>query len=309
MAQDFCCPVCDRHGLAPDCECCPQCDADLTCFQDLDRLRTESASPGTKKRVEDISPNHFTRISMFTCVFSGVIALAILSFTMGRFDRRLAGMDKTIAIAIHNKGLQQAMSTARLHINELKISHENSIFRIEKAVKGNAIEIEHTGSRVTSLEEELNKHIAAVLSKEINRISVIPPAAVSAITTPPFSDNAFLYYTRKTDTLWAISRRFYGDGKYYPLIMEQNPHLDISNITVGREIRLISDPDPRMLADMYRRKTEWKNGMLLWRHNVQPEETRDSIYTRFSAPGAPGQVFFDSGEKIVPFNTIKIILQ
>ncbi len=306
MTEEISCPVCDRRGLLPDCKCCPQCDADLACFQDLDRLRAESGAPATKDCAVDIPTNRFARIFVFACVFSGVMAIAAVSFFMGRFDRRLAGMDKTISVATHDKGLQQDVDTAHLHINKLEVHYKDSFFRLEKAVKGNAIEIERTGAMITNLEKGLDKRFAAVLSQ---RADIISPAAVSKMTAPSCPDNTFLYYARKTDTLWAIAHRFYGNGKYYPLIMEQNPHLIISNITEKSEMQIISNPDPVILADMYCRKTERKKGILLWRHVVQPGETRDSIYTRFTAPGAPRQVFFDTGAKIVPFEMIKIILR
>ena len=285
MAKDFCCPVCERHGLELDCEQCPQCDADLTCFRDLESLRKECA--------EYVSPTRFAgRGVFFVCVFGGVLVLVVVSFFMERFDRRLAGIDKIIAVSNQDKGLQRDISTVRLHISELKINYEDSFFRLEEAVKGNGAKIKRIGSRLTGLEEVMNGRIAAVSEKEKKR-----------------TDDTFFYYARKTDTLWAIARRFYGDGKYYPLIMEQNPHLVIGDITPGQRMQIISDPDPVMLADIYSRKTEWKNGMLLWSHVVQPEETRDSIYARFRAPGASGPVFFDDGVKIVPLETIRIILQ
>lgn len=248
MTEEFCCPVCERHGLAPDCECCPQCDADLTCFQDLDRLGTEGATAAIAERVAVAPAHSFVGIAMFACVFSIVIALVSLSFIAGRFERRLAGMDKTMVVAGDDKGLQQDVATVRLHINQLRINYESFIY-------------------------------------------------------------TFHYHARKTDTLWGIALRFYGNGKYYPLIMERNPHLVISDITAGRAMQIISDPDPEMLADMYHEKTEWGNGMLLLRHVIQPGETRASIHARFAAPGETRQVFFDADAKIVPLEIIRIILR
>lgn len=248
MTEEFCCPVCERYGLAPDCECCPQCDADLTCFQDLDRLGTKNAAPNIKGDAAVVPPNRFARIAMFACVFSAVIALVCMSFIIGRFEKRFVRIDKSMAVTACDKAPRQDVSTGRLHINQLKINYEGFIY-------------------------------------------------------------TFHYHARKTDTLWGIARRFYGNGKYYPLIMEHNPHLVISDITAGRAMRIISDPDPAMLADMYREKTEWRNSMLLLRHVIQPGETRDSIYARFAAPGTTGQVFFDADAKIVPLEIIRIILR
>jgi len=310
MTEEHCCPVCERQGLVPECECCPQCDADLTCFQALDRLHTENTVPEKKEDAGGVTPGRFAGIALFASVFSGVIALAVLSFIMGRFDKRLAGQNNHITAAIHGMELQQNVSTTRLRIRELKVHHEASLSRMEAAVKNNRADIMRIDARLNNLEEELDRRVTAVLSNEKKLpTDSIPSEAVTEIEVPPVSARTFLYHTRKTDTLWAIARRFYGDGKYYPLIMEQNPHLLISDITEGQEVRILAEPDPKMLAETYRRKTEWKKGMLLFKYVVQPEDTRDSIYARFAAPGATGKLFFDTGADIVPFNTIRIILQ
>ncbi len=289
MMEERVCPVCERQGLT-DCDNCPQCDADLTCFQALEQLHTEQAVPTVQESTEKIVPPNRSGVKgiVYACFLGAVLVLVALSFIMGRFERRLTGMDNTIVAAINVQGLQQDVSTSRIRINKLQINYEASISRMEKGVRDNGVEIKRIDADLTSLNGELEERFAAVSPKE--------------------KDDTFLYYARKTDTLWGIARRFYGKGKYYPFIMEQNPHLAIRDSIVGSRMKLISDSDPVMLANMYSRKTEWKNGTLLWKYVVQPKDTQDSIYDRFIVPGTSGQVFFDADVKIIPFETINIIL-
>ncbi|NOQ47229.1 MAG: hypothetical protein GQ559_11280 [Desulfobulbaceae bacterium] len=312
MEQEFSCPVCGRRGLLPDRECCPQCDADLTCFQALDTLVIGSASSGTKDRIEHGRPNRFFGIAMFVFLFGIAMALVVLSFIMGNFDRRLAELNTTISTAIHDNVLQQDAGTISLaleKINKMQIESADAFRQAEKAMTATAVKTDRIASRIKVLDEGLDKRIAAVFSKEAGEQHVVhTPAAVKEMVTITHPDNTFLYHAGETDTLWSIAHRFYGDGKYYPVIMEQNPHLVISDINGESKVRLFSDPDPVTLAGIYREKTEWKNGMLLWKHDVQPGETRESIYASFSPPGASGQVFFDVDPKFFLNNTIRIIL-
>lgn len=312
MEQEFFCPVCGRRGLLPDSECCPQCDADLTCFQALDALVTGSDSSGKEDRIEHGRPNRFFGIALFAFFFGITMALVALSLIMGSFDRRLAELNTTINTATHGNVPQQDTGTISLalkKINEMQIESADALRQAEKAMTANADKIDRIASRIKVLDEGLDMRIAAVFSKEAGGQEVVhTPAAAKEMVTITHPDSTFLYHAGETDTLWGIAHRFYGDGKYYPVIMEQNPHLVISDINGESKVRLFSDPDPVSLAGIYREKTEWKNGMLLWKHDVQPGETRESIYARFSPPGEPGQVFFDADPKIFLNNTIRVIL-
>lgn len=289
MTEEIVCPVCERRGLAPGCECCPQCDADLTCFQALDRLCAEQTA-STAQRGE-LPPNRSsTGLPVYASVIGAVLAFVALSFIMGRFDRRLEGTGTAINAAIHNREEQQDVrSVGRLHIHKLQVNYKDSFSRMEEVLQGHDTEIKRTDTALVSLKGELEDRLTAVVSKEKD-------------------ENTFVYYVRKRDTLWGIARRFYGEGKYYPFIMEQNPHLVIGNITEGSRMQLISNSDPVVLANRYDRKTEWKNGTLLWKYLVQKEDTEDSIYARFVGSETDRKVFFDAGVQIVPAETVRIIL-
>jgi hypothetical protein len=121
-----------------------------------------------------------------------------------------------------------------------------------------------------------------------------------------WSEKTFLYLIKESDTLWDLAEHFYGDGKYYPVIMEQNPGLVISNIHDEEILRLFNERT--VLEDIYTRRIEWRDGLVLWKHKVRAGETRKSIENRFASPGAAGSVFYEKTPNIHPGATVRIIL-
>ncbi len=121
-----------------------------------------------------------------------------------------------------------------------------------------------------------------------------------------WSERTFLYLIKETDTLWDLAERFYGDGKYYPVIMEQNPGLVISNIHDEEILRLFNERT--VLEDIYKRRIEWRDGFVLWKHKVGAGETRQSIERRFASPGSSGRVFYEKVPSLHPGATVRIIL-
>ena len=122
-----------------------------------------------------------------------------------------------------------------------------------------------------------------------------------------WSKKTFLYLAKKTDTLWDLAKQFYGDGKYYPVIMELNPDLAFSHIEDDKSVRFFSDR--AVLHDMYNHRIEWRQGMMLWKHKVLAGETRQVIERRFTSPQSLGRVLYDKNSLMYPGALIRIILQ
>lgn len=121
-----------------------------------------------------------------------------------------------------------------------------------------------------------------------------------------WSEKTFLYLVKETDTLWDLAERFYGDGKYYPVIMEQNPGLVISRLHDEEILRLFNDRD--VLKDIYSHRIERRNGLTLWKHQVLAGENRQSIEKRFASPGAAGKVLYEKEPNIYPGAVVRVIL-
>jgi hypothetical protein len=120
--------------------------------------------------------------------------------------------------------------------------------------------------------------------------------------------STFVYHAQDGETVWELAERFYGEGKYYPLIMELNPHILQGSVRGGgKKVRILADR--RQAAALYQRNTEQRDGLLLWRHKVRPGETWQSIYARFFPPKYSGMVFYPGDQNVVPGSTVKIILR
>jgi hypothetical protein len=122
----------------------------------------------------------------------------------------------------------------------------------------------------------------------------------------PLSAETFLYEAQDGESLQDIAERFYGDRRYYPVILDQNPYL-ISNINSGNWMRLFADA--RSAAALYVRRTVQIDGLLLWKYKVQPGETWRTIYARFFPPRYSGRVFYEKDPMIEPGRTVLIILR
>ncbi len=130
---------------------------------------------------------------------------------------------------------------------------------------------------------------------------------LSRQATRATSSALFFYQAQDGETVWELAERFYGEGKYYPVIMELNPQIFKGSVKGSSKVRLFADR--RQAAAQYRRKTEQRDGLLLWKHKVQPGETWQSLYARFFPPRYSGRVFYPGDQKVAPGNTVNIILR
>ncbi|MGR0481856.1 MAG: hypothetical protein ACTFAL_10775 [Candidatus Electronema sp. V4] len=117
---------------------------------------------------------------------------------------------------------------------------------------------------------------------------------------------SFSYLIKDGETAWDIAERFYGDRKYYPVVMEQNPHIFLGFIRKNSMVRLFADR--REAASLYQRKIEQRDGLLLWSYEVRPGETWRSIYARFFLPRYSGMIFYGD-QDVAPGKTVRIILR
>ncbi len=124
-------------------------------------------------------------------------------------------------------------------------------------------------------------------------------------TVPPTS-STFSYLVKDGETAYDIAERFYGDRKYYPVLMEQNPHIFLGFIRRNSIVRLFADR--RAAAAFYERRIEHQDGLMLWKYTVLPGETWRSIYARFFLPRYSGMVFYGD-QNIAPGKTVRIILR
>lgn len=164
-----------------------------------------------------------------------------------------------------------------------------------------------TSETVTLLEPVLRKTRTDTLGEDsTSEGQHASHASQPLLPEKQWAEKTFLYLVKETDTLWDLAERFYGNGKYYPVIMEQNPRLVISNIHDEESLRLFNDRSA--LKELYSSRIEWRDGLTLWKHQVQAGETRQSIEKRFASPGDSDRVFYKRKPDISPGAIVRVIL-
>ena len=362
MADTVTCPVCERPGVPGKSKSCPQCDADLTCFQALETLSkntTATSAEGTPKTAENSSSG--TRRAVLLPVLLLVFIAALFSVYILKTQNYTADLkQQMIILKTDLQVAEQQVEEAKQALCVLPESErmggvEEDTFEEDDPLvyaedlaaeasaegedKDSPEEIKETGQEEkqevqvagsapvrsknqTGTEADVKETIANQ-KKNVSRVPVVVEAVAKKkrpmqITSqestlfPPeehWPEKTFLYLVKETDTLWELAERFYGDGKYYPVIMEQNPGLIISDIEAEKSLRLLNDR--ALLKDMYSRRIEWRDGMMLWRHTVQPGETRQIIEDRFAPSGfsrSSGRVLYQENASVYPGAIIRVIL-
>lgn len=63
--------------------------------------------------------------------------------------------------------------------------------------------------------------------------------SLQAEARKPERELHFIGYTvKKGDTLWGISKKFYNNGRYYPVLLRFNPHIKADKLRIGSRIRI-----------------------------------------------------------------------
>ncbi len=89
----------------------------------------------------------------------------------------------------------------------------------------------------------------------------------------------FWYTTSDNDTLWDISKRFYGDGRNYPVLMAMNPNRDIFEIEAGQRLKILKDQ--KEVSNIYHQFVEKKDQALYFWYQVREGDTPESLSKKF----------------------------
>lgn len=266
------CPVCEKSGVAEGISHCPQCNADLECFQlldDLDENRIKS---------QDNSPNNSysnvqTHRGIFAVFFIALFMLALFALQTYYF---------------HSKMVQQTQQIHQLseHLLKYKEQYEqatgnrdilNKISSLEQSLKkipgtvNPAISKKNDSSQPKAPSADY-KQLLTLITKLDNSLSLLLADTTNRNTVPAVQDAAkkpqqkpeqkpeqgnnnhihhnslefISYRSKENDTLWSISKHFYGMGIYYPVILKINPGLTIYNHENYGIIKIIKDKSQLM---------------------------------------------------------------
>jgi len=405
MSKTRACPVCGRPGLPPNCASCPQCDADLTCFQALDSLASspaaaQNAAPPKRRFL-------WTALAAVALLLLAGLAVSMKS-RLSELDRQLAELktaelraaaenkpeppasapetaaeqvplppeskiqidarvrivdereaaqakeksskqpapagQKVIAEAEEKTAARQAVKTAAGRQEKAADETPKVVSEVirqpeedDEKLVGSILPPLPAGAAEVPAAESAAAAVQAKTAEDAEQLAVLPdtppvllkpgfrkhrvrPAVSEAVASPrpadeptqpaaapePPRSGAFSYLVKDGETAWDIAERFYGDRKYYPVLMEQNPHIFLGFIRKNSTVRLFADR--REAAALYQRKIEQREGLLLWSHEVKPGETWRSIYARFFLPRYSGMIFYGD-QDVAPGKTVRIILR
>ncbi|MBW2738829.1 MAG: LysM peptidoglycan-binding domain-containing protein [Deltaproteobacteria bacterium] len=242
MTSETVCPVCGLSSIPSDRAQCPQCDADLTCFMVLDSLYDEPVRKNIGSRKQVILLVAASLVLGLICVMS-----AYQLYLLKQLENRILDRKTSFIDAGPDAGLKRfVIDQSRPHTNG---APEN------KAVIETKEDIKELSVPVKPLEKT---DIGAGLAED---------------------SKFWTYGATEKDTLWDISKKYYGSGAYYPVLLEHNSHLEIYDIGDRIQIKILKDT--AMARDIYKKITKKKGNSIYWYYTVAEGDTIQSIAGKF----------------------------
>jgi LysM repeat protein len=270
VASGTTCPICGLERIASEQSKCPQCDADLSCFRILDSLPDELVMERSGSKRQFI----FMVVAILLLGLSAALAL----FQTYRLEE------------IELRALDQQSYPVGIKIDRERPARSQSMPKPDGAAGTRALSQAIEGMKKSSV---LKKH----------------PGKLDTWSGPLKGVDVWIYVATGKDTLWGISKRYYGSGSYYPVILQCNPHLSIYEIGEGVRIKILKDIS--QAKEIYRRITERQGNKLYWYYMVGEGDTLQSVAKKFYKTKEMAQLItainphmdFHAGERI------KIVLE
>jgi len=102
----------------------------------------------------------------------------------------------------------------------------------------------------------------------------LPPAGAASVE-PEF----WIYDARGGEKFWDIAARFYGAGRYYPVLMEHNPEIGLFGVGAGVRMKVLKDAG--QAEEILRRIVKIEGGRLIWYYTVMKGDTMESIARKY----------------------------
>lgn len=281
------CPVCKRPGLADGLQHCPQCNANLECFDLLDALQEPQTSGGRASALVN------GKRALLTALLT-ILPLVALGLAGGHYlGARIDGL--AAALAGPEGPSRRAWSRSLIATQALATGLadvERQIARVgdRQASAGTFWNELRLGERLSTIEQRiqgLEKGVADLghqqhATRTKVTVGASKPSSLSgspaAAPNIPASDFAE-YIPLPDETLWSIARRFYGKGIYYPILLEDNPRLAVHGSRDGRGIRIARER--RQAWERYRRLVVTRDGRTLFHYRVKAGDSWRSLAHAF----------------------------
>ncbi|MEW6381394.1 MAG: LysM peptidoglycan-binding domain-containing protein [bacterium] len=290
MQQVQRCPICEKEQIPMDEQQCPQCNADLTCFQVLDALPEHQETA-----VRAVSPQGSRRIWWL-----GLTAVVILLMGLGWMFYQNFRIVRTLA---DNQSRLEYVNQTMLALMK-KIESEKAKAPAKEPGKEAAQEAMTLGApshedigRESPDTGKSPEHKAQPEPKAQEAKPVPVPKAVRPVASmpdrtagrhpAPRKDRAsrpkeapfFWYEATDQDTLWSIADRFYGRGRYYPVLLAMNPQVSVFEIKGGQRLKVLENP--KDAAIVFSRSVERHGSLAFLWYQVQAGDTPETLSRKF----------------------------
>ncbi len=299
------CPVCAKAGLADELLECPQCNADLECFDLLDALHEESISIQTQIDLHNRLDRLHKRgwLQRYAVPILVVIVLgAVILYKDFTLEQRLSN---EFMQALQTALTAEQDSAAQLSTDKRVINQ--SLRRLEEKLSDVTAKQEQAYAHLAAIAQHFEDHKSPVLAEE--QQSQTPETPIAETATQD-EDDSFLYHpSSQTDTLWDIAKRYYGKGHFYPVLLEYNPGLSIYYDRNYGKIKVLRDP--QKAQQVLKSLVTISSKGTLFQYRVEQGDTWRHLSRRFFGHGGKTTELMTLNENIelVPGQRISIPLQ
>ncbi|MCF8337479.1 MAG: LysM peptidoglycan-binding domain-containing protein [Bacteroidales bacterium] len=221
------CPVCQYKGIPESTKKCPNCHSDLTGFKQLYQLRNNI------KQKQNI---------IFAMGALLVVLIAVLGYIL-LFSNSLSGRYSNVALQEKDKEivrLKKQNSQLQKQILDLqqKLNMKNMADtgqtgqdkeQFRKVIPSPAEQERQAATPSSPREEQTQQQKSIQQQKQ----------PTSKPEEKEKQQEVTYYKVKAGETLYSIAKRFYGDGKKYKKIMEDNNIEDPSDVQVGMKLKII----------------------------------------------------------------------
>lgn len=289
MTLEITCPVCDFRHVSPDAESCPQCDADLTCYQLIDALPDELV-------LDDDVPNARGKDRVFTkpVLLIGIVGATLCLLCVGlllffAFFRQFQSQLETQQTRIRN------IEAALLEPEHASVATASSPQpaapkSTQKAASTGVPKNLPAASSPPLAKDQPPNDIENLKAASTGAPKNLPAAKRPSVANEPASDfqvdesDFFVYYMQSSDRLWSVAKKFYRDGDMYPLLLLQNSHLKIYGTKAGTAVKILKSR--KKARAIFNRIAERKHGDIYYWYPLSEADTLSSLTVRFYGPHA-----------------------
>ncbi|MEA1868380.1 MAG: LysM peptidoglycan-binding domain-containing protein [Thermodesulfobacteriota bacterium] len=243
MTSETSCPVCGLEHIHLDKAKCPQCDADLTCFKILDSFPDEPVRDVKGPRAWNIA---FYAIAMVICLVTAITVFQYYQF----------------------KRIESLLMDQQKHLS-------GCVIGINASVEAAGLKSDQPGAQLSALSTQ-----STCNATEGRPLGVSERKQEAGILPVVLEKTDFWVYDAvDTDTLWDISERYYGSGRYYPVLFEHNPHLRIYEIGDGIRMKILKDT--KLARDIYFKMSMTEGDKTYWNYAASEGDTLRSVAGKF----------------------------